>query len=87
MRAQIKDNIKVRVIGLYVGNSPMAGEFPAQNVSNAENVSIRWRHLDSLASQIPTAFQLIAHNGLSQQHKKLRCYTVEIRFDHRDLMQ
>ena len=25
-------------------NSPMIGEFPAQMVSNAENVSISWRH-------------------------------------------
>ena len=33
-----------RVIGLCDGNSPMTGEFPAQWVSNAENVSIWWRH-------------------------------------------
>ena len=26
------------------GNSPVTGEFPAQMVSNAENVSIWWRH-------------------------------------------
>ena len=26
------------------GNSPMAGEFPTQLASNAENVSIWWRH-------------------------------------------
>ena len=25
-------------------NSPVTGEFPAQRTSNAENVSIRWRH-------------------------------------------
>ena len=24
--------------------SPVTGEFPAQRASNAENVSIRWRH-------------------------------------------
>ena len=28
----------------FVMNSPGAGEFPAQMASNAENVSIRWRH-------------------------------------------
>ena len=28
----------------FVGNSPEAGEFPAQMASNAENVSIWWRH-------------------------------------------
>ena len=26
------------------GNSPVTGEFPAQMASNAENVSIWWRH-------------------------------------------
>ena len=26
------------------GNSPVTGEFPAQRASNAENVSIWWRH-------------------------------------------
>ena len=35
---------KLRVTGLCVGNSPGTGEFPAQMVSNAENVSIWWRH-------------------------------------------
>ena len=28
----------------FVGNSPGTGEFPAQMASNAENVSIWWRH-------------------------------------------
>ena len=31
---------KPRVTGLCAGNSPVAGEFPAQMDSNAENVSI-----------------------------------------------
>ena len=31
---------------LCVGNSPGTGEFPAQMASNAENVSIWWRHHD-----------------------------------------
>ena len=35
---------KPRVTGLFAGNSPEAGEFPAQMTSNAENVSIWWRH-------------------------------------------
>ena len=35
---------KLRVTGLCVGNSPGTGEFPAQRASNAENVSIWWRH-------------------------------------------
>ena len=37
---------KLRVTGLCAGNSPETGEFPAQMASNAENVSIWWRHHD-----------------------------------------
>ena len=32
------------VTGLCEGNSPVTGEFPTQRASNAENVSIWWRH-------------------------------------------
>ena len=39
-----KENIKARRHWLCAGNSPEAGEFPAQIASNAENVSIWWRH-------------------------------------------
>ena len=35
---------KLRVTGLCVGNSPGTGELPAQMASNAENISIWWRH-------------------------------------------
>ena len=41
-----KKTSKLRVTGLCVGNSPGTGEFPAQMTSNAENVSIWWRHHD-----------------------------------------
>ena len=34
----------LRVTGLCVGNSPVTGEFRTQMASNAENVSIWWRH-------------------------------------------
>ena len=37
---------KPRVTGLCVGNSPRTGELSAQMASNAENVSIWWRHHD-----------------------------------------
>ena len=33
-----------RVTGLRAGNSAVAGELPAQMASNAENISIWWRH-------------------------------------------
>ena len=42
-----KKTSKLRVIGPSVGNSPVTGEFPAQMASNAENVSIWWRHHDT----------------------------------------
>ena len=43
-RRRSKKTSKLRVTGLFAGNSPVAGEFPAQMASNAENVSIWWRH-------------------------------------------
>ena len=39
-----KKTSKLRVTGLCARNSPGTGEFPAQKASNAENVSIWWRH-------------------------------------------
>ena len=39
-----KKTSKLRVTGFCVGNSPGTGEFPAQMASNAERVSIWWRH-------------------------------------------
>ena len=35
---------KLRVTVLFEGNSPVTGEFPVQRASNAEKVSIWWRH-------------------------------------------
>ena len=43
-RFRSKETSKLRVTGLCEGNSPGTGEFPAQRASNAENVSIWWRH-------------------------------------------
>ena len=43
-RRRSKKTSKLRVTGLCAGNSPGTGEFPAQIASNAENVSIWWRH-------------------------------------------
>ena len=43
-RRRSKKTSKLRVTGLCVGNSPVNSEFPAQMASNAENVSIWWRH-------------------------------------------
>ena len=43
-RRRSKKTSKLRVTGLCAGNSPGTGELPTQMVSNAENVSIWWRH-------------------------------------------
>ena len=44
-----KKTSKLLVTGLCEGKSPGTGEFPAQMASSAENVSIWWRHLASVA--------------------------------------
>ena len=46
---QTKKTSKLRVPGLFAGNSPVTGEFPAQRASNAENVSIWWRLHDQVS--------------------------------------
>ena len=43
-RRRSKKTSKLRITGLYAGKSPVTGEFPTQMVSNAENISIWWRH-------------------------------------------
>ena len=43
-RRRSKKTSKPRVTGLCEGNSPVTDEFPAQMASNAENISICWRH-------------------------------------------
>ena len=43
-RHRSKKTSKFGVTGLCEGNSPVAGELPAQKASNAKNVSIWWRH-------------------------------------------
>ena len=47
-RRRSKKASKLRVTGLCEGNSPGTDEFPAQMASNAENVSIWWRHHDEV---------------------------------------
>ena len=59
-RHRSKETPKLRVTGLCAGNSPVTGEFPAQMASNAENVSICWRHhvLTPAPSHTDTHFQM-----------------------------
>ena len=56
-RRRSKKTSKLRVTGLCVGNSPGTGEFPAPMASNAENVSIWWRHHATL----PLFVQIYVH--------------------------
>ena len=43
-RRKSKKTSRLRVTGLCEGNPQVNSEFPAQRASNAENVSIWWRH-------------------------------------------
>ena len=45
-RYRSKKTSKLHVTGLCEGNSLVTGEFPTQRASNAETVSIWWRHHD-----------------------------------------
>ena len=51
IQAQIKENNKAQRHWPLWGE--ITGEFPAQRASNAENVSIWWRHHDILQKGIP----------------------------------
>ena len=44
LRRRSKETSTLRVTGLCLGKSPVTNEFSAQRASNAENVSIWWRH-------------------------------------------
>ena len=59
-RRRSKKTSKLRVTGLCAGNSPVAGEFPAQMANNAEIVSIWWRHhvRNNVWSNIPNKIKM-----------------------------
>ena len=66
-RRRLKKTSKLHVTGLCAGNSPVTGEFPAQMASNAENVSIWWRHhvyniYSAYASQLQIRPQKLVYN-------------------------
>ena len=70
-KCRSKKTSKLRVTLLCVGNSPGTGEFPAQMASNAENVSIWWRHHRILA-MIGPGIHAIAGEGRSETE----CYAL-----------
>ena len=59
LKRRSKTTSKLRVTGLCEGNSPGTGEFPTQMASNAENVSIWWRHHDTAERHVtmPCSFR------------------------------
>ena len=68
-RRRLKKTSKLRVTGLCVGNSPVTGEFPKQMASNAENVSIWWRHDDKVLNKryMIRCATTVIHNCNSKQ--------------------
>ena len=66
---------KLRATGLCAVNSPGTGEFPAQMASNAENVSIWWRHHVKRNNRFLTIYVsiwiFIAGNGIKNVHWKI----------------
>ena len=64
-RGRWKKTSKHRVTGLCEWNSPVIGEFPAQRSSNAENVSIWWRHHDF---RISIALELVLYHTFWYSH-------------------
>ena len=66
-RLQIKEKTKLRVNGLYEGNPPVTGGFPSQKASDAENVSIWWRHHgDMFYSNLELVLQ--ANHGIIEKY-------------------
>ena len=61
-RRRSKKTPKLRVTGLCVGNSPVTGEFPTLMASNAENVSIWWRHHGNLCLVNQIEFWVPSHH-------------------------
>ena len=55
---------KPRITGLCAGNSPVTCEFPAQMASNAENVSIWWRHHVVRLSDVLLVLYLLRHHPI-----------------------
>ena len=61
-RRRSKKTSKLRITDLCAGNSPVTGELPAQRVSNAENISIWWRHHDQLVRGVWYGYTCVAAN-------------------------
>ena len=65
IQMQIKENIKASRHWPLCGEFTGTGEFPAQRASNAENISIWWRHHDEHQADNKSHDQHISCNTLS----------------------
>ena len=79
-RHRSKKTSKLRVIGLCAGNSPGTDEFPTQMASDAENVSIWWRHYAKHESEfilaVNTAYSILTREmcgSVSRISEKIDC--------------
>ena len=63
-RHRSKKTSNLRVIGLCEGNSTVTGEFTTQRFSNAESVSIWWRHHVLQCQWIQLSFKGTGKTGL-----------------------
>ena len=77
-RPRSKKISKLSVTGLFAGNSPETVEFPAQMASNAENVSIWWRHHGKRQLHLSHTMSAINYNFISYNAIKLTTYTYSI---------
>ena len=58
---------KLRVTGLYEGNSPVTDEFLTQRASKADNVSIWWRHHDYINGNMSDIADDLQTHGAGHQ--------------------
>ena len=65
-----KKTSKPRVTGLCEGNPPVTGGFPSQSASNADNISIWWRHHGDRAGSIPFRLTIHASDDTEQLEAK-----------------
>ena len=70
-----------KLYGLCVRSSPGTGEFPAQMASNAEIVSIWWRHHAFMILYYPTRFHLVREDIFTTcfLHWILTCYSMQLK--------
>ena len=81
-RPRSKKTSKLWVTGLCAENSTVTGEFHTQMASNAENVSVWWRH-HVIKHTVGTHFQkkvnVVFYNGNSLTHQSTICIEYKAR--------